>query len=111
MQVSALFVVPALAVQMVKLPVEKQYDLSSLKMMRTGAAAISKDVILGLQEKFGIFYLQLYGLTEGTLCSHGNTFSHNRDGSIGVVMPFCESKVINLDFLFKLVVITFIVYR
>ncbi len=92
---SVLFVVPALAVQMIKQPVEKHYDLSSLKMMRSGAAAISKETILGLQEKFGVFYLQLYGLTEATLCTHGNTFTHNRDGSIGVVMPFCESKVIN----------------
>ena len=78
---------------MVKQPVEKLYDLSSLRMVRSGAAAISKETILGLQEKFGVLYLQLYGLTEGTLCSHGNTFTMNRDGSVGVVMPFCESKV------------------
>lgn len=88
------FVVPAIAVQLLKQPVEKKYNLSSLKMIRTGAAAISKETILGIQEKFGVLVLQLYGLTEATLCTHGNTFIHNRDGSIGVVAPFCESKVI-----------------
>lgn len=91
-----MFLVPAIAVQMLKQPVEKKYDLTSLRMMRSGAAAISKETILGIQEKFGIIFLQLYGLTEATLCTHGNTFTHNRDGSIGIVMPFCECKVNSL---------------
>lgn len=92
-QVTVMFLVPAIAVQLLKQPVEKHYNLSSLKLMRCGASAISKDTILGIQEKFGIILLQLYGLTEATLNTHGNTFTQNRDGSIGVVMPFCESKV------------------
>jgi 4-coumarate--CoA ligase len=62
-------------------------------MLRSGAAAISKDTLVALAEKFGVLVLQLYGLTEATLCTHANTFTHNRDGSIGVVAPFCESKV------------------
>jgi long-subunit acyl-CoA synthetase (AMP-forming) len=63
-------------------------------MLRSGAAAISKDTLVALAEKFGVLVLQLYGLTEATLCTHGNTFTYNRDGSIGVVAPFCESKVL-----------------
>lgn len=94
-KISVMFLVPAIAVQLLKQPVEKYYDLSSLKMMRSGAAAISKETLLALQEKFGVLILQLYGLTEATLCTHGNTFTHNRDGSIGIVMPFCESKVVD----------------
>jgi len=36
-----LFLVPAIAVQLLKQPLKKYYDLSSLKMLRSGAAAIS----------------------------------------------------------------------
>ncbi|XP_046655334.1 4-coumarate--CoA ligase 1-like isoform X3 [Daphnia pulicaria] len=96
-KITLLFLVPAIAVQLLKHPVEKHYDLTSLKMLRSGAAAISKDTLVALAEKFGVLVLQLYGLTEATLCTHGNTFTYNRDGSIGVVAPFCESKIVDTE--------------
>ena len=84
---------PSIAVQLTKLAVEKKYDLTSLKMLRSGAAPIGRDTIENLKSKFNCLYFQVYGLTEASLCTHGNTFTHNRDGSIGIVMPFCEAKV------------------
>lgn len=88
-----MFVVPAVAVRMIKEPVEQQYDLSSLRLLRIGAAPTRKDVIEGLVDKLGCMVIQMYGLTEGTLCTHGNTFNYNKEGSIGVVQPFVECKV------------------
>lgn len=51
-------VVPAIATQMVKLPVEKHYDLTSLRLLFSGAAALSKEIQNGLAEKFGCFVFQ-----------------------------------------------------
>jgi len=85
--------VPALAVALAKEPVEKQYDLSSLMAFRSGSAAVSKDIILKLQEKFNCMYFQVYGMTETTMATHVNSIDYNKEGSIGVVRPFCESKV------------------
>lgn len=51
-------VVPAIANQLVKLPVEKHYDLTSLRLLFSGAAALSKDIQAALSEKFGCFVFQ-----------------------------------------------------
>jgi len=85
--------VPAIAVQIAKQPVEKQYDLSSLRVVVSSTAAIGKDIIVTLRQKLNCFIIQSYGMTEVTLATHGNTFAFNREGSIGVVLPFNLSKV------------------
>jgi acyl-CoA synthetase (AMP-forming)/AMP-acid ligase II len=38
-----------------------------------------------------------YGMTESTLRTHSNFIGSSRDGSIGTVMPFCESIVVDPD--------------
>jgi len=96
-KITILPVVPAIAVQLIKQPVEKHYDLSSLKIILSGAAALSKETKEKLVEKFSCFVFQGYGMTEATLRTHSNNFTHSRDGSIGVVTPFCESKIIDVE--------------
>lgn len=44
-------------------------------------------------------------MTESTLRTHSNFIGYSREGSIGVVMPFCESTVVlflQIDFSFNL---------
>ncbi len=84
---------PAIAVQLAKQPVEKLYDLSSLKVIRCGASALSAETIDVLQRKLKCIVFQGYGMTEATVRSHANFKGANREGSIGIVMPFCECKV------------------
>lgn len=69
------------------------YDLSSLIAFRSGSGAVSKEIIQMLNEKFNSVYYQVYGMTETTMATHLNFIDYNKDGSIGVVRPFCESKV------------------
>ena len=92
-QITSVVVVPAIMVQMAKHPVEREYDLSSLRLMRCGAAPLSHSTVESMQQKLGCFIIQCYGMTEATLVSHSNTIAYLRDRSIGVVVPFCESIV------------------
>lgn len=85
--------VPTIAVQLAKQPVEEQYDLSSLKHIGCGAAALSVETMRVLKNKFKCIVNQSYGMTEATVRSHANFRHFNREGSIGVVLPFCECKV------------------
>ena len=94
-KISIMSVVPAIANELVKQPVEKYYDLSSLRLLFSGAAALSPEISEKLSDKFGCFVFQGYGMTESTLRTHGNFIGYNREGSIGVVMPFCESKIVH----------------
>ena len=85
--------VPSIAVQIAKQPVEKEYDLSSLKIILSGTAPLGKEILIALRQKLKCLVVQSYGMTESTVTSHGNTSAFNREGSIGVVLPFNESKV------------------
>ena len=57
-RITIMSVVPAIAAQMVKHPVEKQYDLSSMRVLFSGAAALGKDLQERLIEKFDCMVLQ-----------------------------------------------------
>lgn len=85
-------VVPPIAIQLAKLPVEKQFNLSSLQDVKCGGAPVSKDILAALMSKFNVTASQAYGMTE-TIRSHGTVGKCLREGSIGVIFPFCESKV------------------
>ena len=94
-------IVPAILVQLAKHPVEREYDLSSLRLIRCGAAPLSQSTVDFMQQKLSCFILQAYGMTESTHASHSNTFAFQRDRSIGVVMPFCESVVTFISLFFN----------
>lgn len=85
--------VPAIAIQLAKQPVEQTYDLTSLRFIRCGASAISLDIINQLKKKFNCVVYQGYGMTEVTVRSHSNFAGYNKDGSVGGVIPFCQCKV------------------
>lgn len=91
-QITVVTVVPPTAIQLAKLPVEKQYDLSSLKEIRCGGAKLSQEIIDELERKLDCKAYQGYGMTE-TVRTHTHFAHFKREGSIGVVYPFCESKV------------------
>jgi len=99
-KITVLPIVPAIAVQLAKHPVEQHYDLSSLRIMFSGAASLSVEVANQLVEKFGCLVFQGYGMTEATLRTHSNILTFSREGSIGIVMPFCQSKVSFFFFFF-----------
>ena len=92
-QITIVSLVPAIAIQLAKQPVEKRYDLSSLRVIRCGASALSAETIRILKQKLNCTVYQGYGMTEATVRSHANYKGVNREGSIGIVMPFCQSKL------------------
>ena len=49
-KITIVSLVPAIAVQLVKHPVEKYYDLSSIRFMFSGAAALGKDITKDAQQ-------------------------------------------------------------
>ena len=95
MQITIITLVPAIAVQLAKQPVEKKYDLSSIRVIAVGAAPIGKEIIERLADKFNCFVLQGYGMTESSLRSHSNLAARSRIGSIGITLPFCQTKVVD----------------
>lgn len=57
-RITIISVVPAIATQLAKQPVEKHFDLSSIRMIFSGAAALSKEIAQQLSDKFGCLVFQ-----------------------------------------------------
>jgi acyl-CoA synthetase (AMP-forming)/AMP-acid ligase II len=56
--------IPTMLNLLVNFPGVKNYDFSSLKLIMSGGAPISKEVVKKILEVFGCDYIQTYGLTE-----------------------------------------------
>ena len=86
--------VPPIAIELAKQPIEKMFDLSSLKVLRSGSGAVSKEIILAIEAKLKCNYFMVYGMTGTTAITHANSLKYNKPGSIGVTRLFCETKVL-----------------
>ncbi|MFQ8660519.1 MAG: AMP-dependent synthetase/ligase [Clostridia bacterium] len=68
----------------------------NLRLVLYGAAPMNKDTIVGFNN-LGIDLVQGYGLTETSPVISAETDKEKRPGSVGVVLPTLEAKIINPD--------------
>jgi len=75
--------------------IKKRAGLDSLDVFFSGAAALQKEVSLGM-EKLGFNVMQGYGLTEASPVVSVNLPTDNRHGSIGKVLPGVTVRIDNI---------------
>ena len=68
----------------------------NLRLVLYGAAPMNKDTIIGFNN-LGIDLIQGYGLTETSPVISAETDKEKRPGSVGLVLPSLEAKIINPD--------------
>ena len=68
----------------------------NLRLVLYGAAPMNKDTIIGFNN-LGIELVQGYGLTETSPVIAAETDKEKRPGSVGLVLPTLEAKIINPD--------------
>ena len=68
----------------------------NLRLVLYGAAPMNKDTIIGFNN-LGIELVQGYGLTETSPVISAETDKEKRPGSVGLVLPTLEAKIINPD--------------
>lgn len=96
-KITRLIVPPPVLLVLLKNPIVKEYDLSSLVEIRSGAAALGKDMEKELKERFKVRNVsQSYGMTETTLGVLLNIGDNPvKLGSVGRVVAGMSVKVIN----------------
>ncbi|CAH1972296.1 unnamed protein product [Acanthoscelides obtectus] len=96
-RVTRLSVPPPLILFLIKHPLVKEYDLSSIKEIRSGAAPLSADIQKELKEKFQAEHVsQAYGMTETTLSVLAvPPGGLEKIGSSGKVVPGMMAKVVD----------------
>lgn len=95
-QVTYAHVVPPILVALAKHPIVDSYDLSSVKVINSGAAPLGEELAKAVEERIGCIVSQGYGLTETSPVTHHATnqkkggFPH---ASIGPALPNTEVMI------------------
>ncbi|KAI8339084.1 hypothetical protein BC941DRAFT_373353 [Chlamydoabsidia padenii] len=88
-------IVPPIAVLLAKSPVVKKYDLSSIRNIGSGAAPLSENHITNLTNRVPALVRQGWGMTETTSGVIIQSMERNSPGSIGVLLPNHEVKIVD----------------
>src|SRR5262249_10418824 len=91
-------VVPPIVLGMVKHPAVAQFDLSSVRLVFSGAAPLGEDLARELSRKLGCPVVQGYGMTEASPVTHLSPTKNSpmKPGSAGRVVPNTEVKIIDV---------------
>jgi 4-coumarate--CoA ligase len=80
-----------------KQPIVSNYDLSSLRIVMSGAAPLGAELAAEASERIGASVIQGYGMTELSPVTHVCPVGDSRPGSIGVLLPNCEARLVDPD--------------
>jgi len=88
------YVVPPIVLLLSKHPVVAKYDLSSIRMLNSGAAPLTQELVLSASSRTGIPVKQGYGLSETSPTTHSQEWDdwNTHIGSVGKLMPNMEAK-------------------
>ena len=89
--------ISTMVVDMLSDPDIDQYDISSLRGIGGGGAAMPAAVAAKLQEKTGLTYMEGYGLSETIAPTHVNPPQACKKQCLGIPLIGVDSRVINVD--------------
>jgi acyl-CoA synthetase (AMP-forming)/AMP-acid ligase II len=97
-RVTVLPLVPPIVLGLVKHPAVAQFDLSSVRLVFSGAAPLGEEIARALARKLGCPVVQGYGMTEASPVTHlsPTVDAPFKPGSIGRVVPNTEVKIVDL---------------
>ncbi|KAH7136888.1 hypothetical protein B0J13DRAFT_625510 [Dactylonectria estremocensis] len=87
-------VVPPVALLLGKHPIVANYDLSSLRMLSSGAAPLTKELVETVWQRIKVPIKQGYGLSETSPATHVQAWDkwHDTIGSAGPLLPNMVAK-------------------
>jgi acyl-CoA synthetase (AMP-forming)/AMP-acid ligase II len=94
-RITRLYIVPTIAVLLAKSPLVDRYDLSSVRGIVSGGAALDPEIARRVRERLGCHIGQGYGLTEA-LVSFMQTENPVALGSVGSNTPNIECKIVDI---------------
>ncbi|KAJ5571053.1 hypothetical protein N7535_004713 [Penicillium sp. DV-2018c] len=92
------YIVPPVVLLLGKHPVVDKYDLSSLRMMNSGAAPLTQELVEAVYARIKVGIKQGYGLSETSPTTHSQRWEDWREaiGSVGRLMPNMEAKYMTM---------------
>lgn len=94
-QVSHWTCIPTMIIDLFGSPNYKSFDLSSLRNVSGGGAAMPQAVAQRMQDEFGITFAEGYGLTETAAPSHANPPERAKLQCLGIPIFGVDSRVVD----------------
>ncbi|KAL3417907.1 4-coumarate-CoA ligase 2 [Phlyctema vagabunda] len=93
------YVVPPVILQLGKSPIVSKYNLSSLRMMNSGAAPLTDDIVSQTYSRLKVPIKQGYGLSETSPTTHTQPWSEWKKtlGSVGQLLPNQTAKYMSAE--------------
>ncbi|MDQ3918946.1 MAG: 4-coumarate--CoA ligase family protein [Acidobacteriota bacterium] len=96
-RVTLAHLVPPIVLALSKHPLVDAFDLSSLRMIFSGAAPLGAELARECSGRLGCDVVQGYGMTETSPVTHICTPERNKLGSVGLVASNTECKVVSVE--------------
>ena len=94
--------IPTMVIDLLASPNFEQFDLSSLRNIGGGGAAMPEAIARRLREQYGLEYVEGYGLTETAAPSHSNPPDAPRRQCLGVPYIGVDSRIVDPETLREL---------
>ncbi|RVU46149.1 long-chain fatty acid--CoA ligase [Rubrivivax rivuli] len=94
--------IPTMIIDLFGSPNYQSFDLSSLRYLSGGGAAMPQAVAERLQKEFGLTFAEGYGLTETAAPSHGNPPERAKLQCLGIPIYGVDSRIIDPETLQEL---------
>jgi len=89
--------IPTMVIDLFASPHYRDFDLTSLRYLSGGGAAMPRAVAERLQQEFGLSFVEGYGLTETAAPSHSNPTDRAKLQCLGIPIFGVDSRVIDPD--------------
>ncbi|KAK5020341.1 hypothetical protein LTR16_000961 [Cryomyces antarcticus] len=88
------YVVPPVVLLLSKHPVVEKYDLNSLRMLNSGAAPLTKEIVDAVHSRLKLKVKQGYGLSETSPTTHTQPWElwYSTIGAVGTLLPNQTAK-------------------
>lgn len=98
-KITFIYVAPPIIVRLARDKIVSQYDLRSIKMMTSGAAPLTKELVDAVYKKFGIRINQAYGLSETSPMTHTQPWKewNTSMGSVGKMFPNMLARYVSAE--------------
>lgn len=96
-QITFAYVAPPVLVHLANNPVVDKYDLTSLRMVTSGAAPLTRELVDTVHSRLKIRINQAYGLSETSPITHTQPWDewYTSVGSVGKLMPNLTAKYLS----------------
>jgi 4-coumarate--CoA ligase len=94
LKITFAYVVPPIVLLLSKHPLVDKYDLSSIRMMNSGAAPLTRELVEAVYDRLKIPVKQGYGLSETSPTTHTQPWEDwdKTIGSVGKLLPYQTAK-------------------